>query len=136
MQCDCITNEVHVVAPLRCSFECNTTLFDQLRPSTARESCSYQLGPHGGACSSVVSKEVIVLTRNNCLQMAKKKLDLVVLAQINALRKPAAHKSPSAHGQLQEDFRCSNEVLSLRHTRVPRSIFVYSCHFENPLQEC
>ena len=30
MQYDCVTNEVHVVAPLRRSFECNTTLFDQV----------------------------------------------------------------------------------------------------------
>ena len=58
-----------------------------------RQSCSCQLGPHGGVCSSAVSKEAIVLTRNNCLQMARKELDLVVMAQINALRTPAAYRS-------------------------------------------
>ena len=41
------------------------------------------LGPHGGACSSAVFKEKIVLTRNSCLQMARKELDLVVMAQSN-----------------------------------------------------
>ena len=30
MQYNCITNEVHVVAPFRRSFECNTTLFDEV----------------------------------------------------------------------------------------------------------
>lgn len=68
-----------------------------------RESCGCKLGPRGEACSSVVPKEAIVLTRNNCLQMTGKELDLVVTAQINSLRTPATHRSPSTHGQ--EDIR-------------------------------
>ena len=55
------------------------------------------------ACSSVLSKEAIILTRNSCLQMARNDLDLFVMAQINALRTPAAVRSPASHDQ--EDFR-------------------------------
>ena len=40
------------------------------------------LGPHGGACPSAVFREKIVLTRNSCLQMARKELDIVVMAQL------------------------------------------------------
>ena len=70
--------------------ETEASLDDQSEQATIeqllRESCTCQLGPLGGACSSAVSKEATVLTRNNCLQMARKELDLVVMTQINALR--------------------------------------------------
>lgn len=62
-----------------------------------RESCGCQLGAHGGACSSAVSKEAITLTRNSSLQMSRKELGLVYMAQISALRTPAAPRLPSAH---------------------------------------
>ena len=89
-----------------------------------RESCGCQLGPHGVACSSAVSKEAIVLTRNNCLQMARKELDLVVMAQINALRTPAAHRSPSAHGQ--EDFRPRAQMnFFLQGMQVCQKVFLF-----------
>ena len=68
-----------------------------------RESCGCKLGPHGVACCSVLSKEAIILTRNNCLQMARNELDLVAMAQINALRTTAAVGSPASHDQ--GDFR-------------------------------
>ena len=78
--------------------ETEASLDDQSEQATIeqllRESCTCQLGPHGVACSSAVSKEAIVLTRNNCLQMARKELDLVVMAQINTLRTPAATEHP------------------------------------------
>ena len=89
-----------------------------------RESCGCQLGPHGVACSSAVSKEAIVLTRNNCLQMARKELDLVVMAQINALRTPAAHRSPSAHSQ--EDFRPRAQMkFFLQGVQVCQKVFLF-----------
>ena len=83
-----------------------------------RESYSCQLGPDCGACSSAVSKGATVLTRNNFHQMARKELDLVVMAQINALKTPADHRG------LQTT--CSNEVLHPRHRSVPKSIFVHA----------
>ena len=96
-----------------------------------RESCSCQLGPHGGACSSAVSEEAIVLTRNNCLQMARKELDLVVMAQINALRTPAAHRSPSAHGQ--EDFRPRTQMkYFLQGVQVCQKVFCFFMPFREP----
>ena len=54
------------------------------------------LGPHVGACSSAVFKEKIVLTRNSCLQMARKELDLVVMAQSNVTR--TDHPLRTTHG--------------------------------------
>ena len=50
------------------------------------KSCGCKLGPQGAACSSVVLKQAIVQTRNNCLQMTNHELDLVIMAQINAQR--------------------------------------------------
>ena len=89
-----------------------------------RESCGCQLGPHGVACSGAVSKEAIVLTRNNCLQMARKELDLVVMTQINALRTPAAHRSPSPHGQ--EDFRPRAQMkFFLQGVQVCQKVFLF-----------
>ena len=63
------------------------------------ESCGCKLGPHRVACSSVVSKVAIVQTRNNCLQMTRAELDLVIMAQINALRTQASDRPPSQHGE-------------------------------------
>ena len=54
------------------------------------------LGPHGGACPSAVFREKIVLTRNSCLQMARKELDIVVMAQINVTR--TDHPLWTTHG--------------------------------------
>ena len=62
------------------------------------ESCGCKLGPHHIACSSVVSKVAIVQTRNICLQMTRVELDLVIMAQINALRTQASDQPPSQHG--------------------------------------
>ncbi len=53
-----------------------------------RDSCSCQLGPYGGPCSSAVSKEAIVPCQNNCLQMARKEFNLAVMAQSYALSTP------------------------------------------------
>ena len=63
------------------------------------ESCGCKLGPHHAACSSVVSKVAIVQTRNNCLQMTRVELDLVIMAQFNALRTQASDQPPSQHRQ-------------------------------------
>ena len=84
-----------------------------------RESCSCQLGPHGGACSSAVSEE------------ARKELDLVVMAQINALRTPAAHRSPSPHGQ--EDFRPRAQMkYFLQGVQVCQKVFCFFMPFREP----
>ena len=108
--------------------ETEASLDDQSEQATIeqllRESCTCQLGPHGGACSSAVSKEAIVLTRNNCLQMARKELDLVVMAQINALRTPAVHRSLSA--QWQDDFRPSAQMkFFLQGIQVCQNFFLF-----------
>ena len=56
--------------------------------------------------------------------MARKKLDLVVMAQIDALRTPAAHRSPSAHGQ--EDFRPRAQMkFFLQGMQVCQKVFLF-----------
>ncbi|SMN01906.1 hypothetical protein SPONL_198 [uncultured Candidatus Thioglobus sp.] len=48
--------------------------------------CACKLGPKGANCSSVLSRNLAVTTRNNCLQLERNELDLVILSQIQALR--------------------------------------------------
>ena len=56
--------------------------------------------------------------------MPRKELDLVVMAQINALRTPVAHRSPSAHGQ--EDFRPRAQMkFFLQGVQVCQKVFLF-----------
>ena len=48
--------------------------------------CGYQLGSKKIPCSSTISKELAISARNACLQLDSSELDLVVLAQLQALR--------------------------------------------------
>ena len=67
------------------------------------ESCGCKLGPHHVACSSVVSKGAIVHTRNNCLQMTRVELDLVIMAQIIHLRLRLQINHPHNMGKVVSD---------------------------------
>ena len=51
-----------------------------------RETCGCRLGPNKQPCCVRVSESTIRQTRNNCFQMSKQDLDLIVMAQINVLR--------------------------------------------------
>ena len=50
------------------------------------ETCWCQLGPQQTACSVQLSRKTMELTRNNCHQMTRQQLYLVILSQLNALR--------------------------------------------------
>lgn len=50
------------------------------------ETCRCQLGPQQTACSVQLSRKTMELTRNNCHQMTRQQLNLVILSQLNALR--------------------------------------------------
>ena len=93
-----------------------------------RDSCNCQLGPYAGPCSSAVSKEAIVPCQNNCLQMARKELNLAVMAQSYAPSTPAAHRSLSAHGQ--ENFR-PHAQMKFSYTSMPK-IFCLLMPFREP----
>ena len=47
--------------------------------------CSCQFGPDKTRCSSSLNKAIITASRQGCLQLARDKLDLVVLANIRAM---------------------------------------------------
>ena len=64
------------------------------------EACGCTLGPNKSPCSGQFSQLTITLTRSNCLQLARKDLDLVVMAQLNALRTNAASKPSSYRGDM------------------------------------
>ena len=91
------------------SVEIESSFEDQSEQSKVEhflgQSCGCKLGPKGATCSSVVSKQAIVQTRNNCLEMTARELDLVIMAQINAQRTHAADRLSSYRGQ--GDFRPS-----------------------------
>ena len=56
------------------------------------ETCKCQTGPGKTACSSQLSRETVELTKNNCRQVTREQLDLVIMAQVNALRTIASKK--------------------------------------------
>ena len=93
------------------------------------KSCGCKLGLQGAACSSVVSKQVIVRARNNCLQMTNHELDLVIVAQINAQRTRAADRLCTYRGK--GDFRPSMKFF-FHGIQICQNLF---CSF-TPLQEC
>ena len=63
------------------------------------KSCGCNLGPHHVACSSIVYKVAIVQTSNNCLKMSRNEVDVVIMAQINALMTQATDQLPLHHRQ-------------------------------------
>ena len=48
--------------------------------------CGCKLGPKGSSCSSIITRDLAVLCRNNCQQLDDSELDMVVLSQLQALR--------------------------------------------------
>ena len=48
--------------------------------------CGCKLGPKKTACSSVISRHLATTRRNDCLQLERSELDLVILSQLQALR--------------------------------------------------
>ena len=48
--------------------------------------CGCKLGPKKTACSSVISRHLATTTRNDCLQLERSELDVVILSQLQALR--------------------------------------------------
>ena len=48
--------------------------------------CGCKLGPKGSSCSSLLTKDLALLSRNNCQQLDEVELDMVVLSQLQALR--------------------------------------------------
>lgn len=50
------------------------------------KNCGCKLGSRNSTCSSVLCRDLAVTTRNNCLQLERSELDLVVLSQLQAFR--------------------------------------------------
>ena len=48
--------------------------------------CGFKLGPNNTACSTVLNKDLAVGTRSDCLQFERHELDLIIMAQLQALR--------------------------------------------------
>ena len=57
------------------------------------KTCGCKFGLNGAACSSLFTRELVVSTRMNCLEMTKAELDLVILANLEANRRPAQESS-------------------------------------------
>ena len=96
------------------------------------QSCGCKLGPQGAACSNIVSKESIMQSRNNCLQMTGHELDLVILAQINLQRTHTVDRSCTHHGQ--GDFRPGMKFF--HGIQICQSMFLFlhaiaKTHFRN-----
>ena len=51
-----------------------------------RQGCTCHLGPQGSPCSQQLTRETIESTRQDCLDLTKSELDLVILSQIHSLQ--------------------------------------------------
>ena len=60
------------------------------------KSCDCKLGPQMQACSNQFTKEQIALCRNNCLEMSRAELDLVILTAIMCSRPPSGESGERA----------------------------------------
>ena len=68
------------------------------------DTCKCQLGPAKTACSQQLSRRTIESTRNNCHQMTRQQLDLVIMSQVNALR-TSKEDIPSTYKENPDSFR-------------------------------
>ena len=68
------------------------------------DTCKCQLGPAKTACSQQLSRKAIESTRNNCHQMTRQQLDLVIMSQVNALR-TSKEDIPSMYKGNPDSFR-------------------------------
>ena len=68
------------------------------------ETCGCTLGPNKTPCSRQLSQQTISQTHNNCLQLNRSELDLVIMAQLNALRTNVVDKPYNYRGK-SETFR-------------------------------
>ena len=82
--------EESIVSTVNTSTGLESSLEDRQEEDTiatfVRETCGCRLGPNKQPCCVRISESTIRQTRNNCFQMSKQDLDLVVMAQVNALR--------------------------------------------------
>ena len=87
--------------------DCDTALrfadmsdFDQKEEEKLVEfvtkSCECNLGPRMQACSRQFTKDQIALYQNNCLEMSRAELDLVILTAIMCFRPPSSESGEDA----------------------------------------
>ena len=81
------------------------------------KSCGCTLGPNKQPCSEQLTKEQITQCRNNCLEMTRAELDLVILSAIKCSRPPCGESGsssktrtlyPSGYSYLHENLLVSS----------------------------
>ena len=85
--------------------------------------CGCNLGPKKTPCSNQLSLSTISQTRNNCLQLTRSELDLVIMAQVNAFRTSAVDK-PSTYRGKSDTFR-PYTGYSMHGLRICRKTFSF-----------
>ena len=68
------------------------------------QTCGCTTGPKKSPCSSLFSRDILLEYRGNCLQLTSSELDLVVMAQLSALR-TSSHCIPPTHRGSRDSFR-------------------------------
>ena len=100
--------------------------------------CKCSLGPEKRPCSQVLSREDIVSTRNNCIEMSTVELDVLVLANLDAHRhwnKTAHSDTGSSTNRIPVDYYfggnrvCKNTFLFV-HNIGPKRYKNLVAHFD------
>ena len=89
------------------------------------EGCGCTLGPEGKCCYSVISRELAVISRNNCQEFEEAKLDLVVLSQLQAFHTHPNQPLPSQR-QFAAPRRHTNLFFHKLRICLATFLFVYS----------
>jgi len=86
--------------------------------------CGCSVGPSEGAYSTQFSMEEISLFRNNCLEMNKRKLDLVLLAALSCSRAPSVHASSSLK---VKTMYITNHHFFATHSLHEEEVLLHAC---------
>lgn len=86
------------------------------------ETCGCKLGPKSTPCSSLLCRELLVTRRNDCIQLESSELDLVILAQLQALR---AHSDQPLTEHLSSTPHRSYTVFYFQKLRICLKTFLF-----------
>ena len=86
------------------------------------KSCGCTQGSNKQACSKQFTKEHIPVYRNNCLEMSRSELDLVILTAIMCSRPPSGENCRSARARTHEDILVSSFSFPLSLEQSPDSL--------------
>ena len=87
--------------------------------------CGCKLGPKSTCCSSLITKDLAVLHRNNCQQLDDHQLDMVVLSQLQALRTHPDQPLPESRQSSDSSSIHRHTTFSFHKLRICQETFLF-----------